>query len=302
MALTVIGGSNFIGRYLIKSLSGAFPEVRLGDMYPSRQSVYRLQEELGDKLKKYPLSFPTNLKLILDGTEKLFIVTHDYFKLAHSKNFYVSKAVEFAQDYNIKEITLINPMELDQLNSWDGDPDVLIRQSEEAARKINPGLKSLRVNLLFGQNCTSLLIHHALESLGRGKSAITYNNGQTKFAPVHEADFLTALQGLKAGESAAIAGPEEMTWAEITNVLAEHCGRGAQKHGGMVDWIKGWSAVCNYTGDILWPSQYQQLYRLLDKNREFKPTITGNSKLSQTYMPGKFQGVPSLNWHRVILD
>ena len=56
MALAVIGGSNFLGRYLIQSLASQYSDIRLADMYPFRTSVYNLQESIPQtKVTKYAL-------------------------------------------------------------------------------------------------------------------------------------------------------------------------------------------------------------------------------------------------------
>ena len=302
MALTVIGGSSFVGRYLIKSLSTSYPEVRLGDMYPYRQSVYRLQEELKGKITKHPLAYPTNLRNILEGTQDLIIVTHDYFRLSFSKNFYLEKAVQFAKDFGVKKIIWVGPIELDHLSKWDGNPEELVKNTEMKAREIFPELMSLRTNLLFGPNCTSLVIQKTLEDLSTGKSILTNNHGSTRFSPVHEEDFFNAFKALKPGDSNAVSGPEELLWSEIVNILATHCGVSKPSHSGIGNWLKAWLATCEYTGDITYPSHLQQLYRLLAKTRAFDANVTGTKKISDFYEPGKFTGLQPLNWHRVILD
>ena len=303
MALAVIGGSNFVGRYLIKTLSPSYSEIRLGDMYPFRQSVYRLQEDLGsNKIIKHPLSYSTNLRLALEGAEELIIVTHDYFKLAHSKHFYLEKAVEFGKQYGIKKITWVGPIELDHLSYLDGNPEIFVLESEKKARSLFPNLKSIRTNLLFGPNLTSLIIHKTLDDLSSGRKIITNNSGHSKFSPVHEDDFLNAFKSLKDGESAVIAGPEELKWDEIVNVLADHCGASKPSHTGLIDWLKPKIASNGYIGDIFYPSHYQQFYRLLAKTKELPSTVVGQKTLKDHFAIGKFQGVQNLNWHRVILD
>jgi NADH dehydrogenase len=299
MALTVIGGSSFVGRYLIKALAGSYKEVRLGDMYPYRESVYRMQEELGDKITKHPLSYPTNLRLALDGTENLVIVTHDYFKYAHSKNFYLARAVQWAKEYGIKNITWVGPKELDHLVSTEVEESV---KTEESVRAAFPDLKILRTDLIFGQNCNSLLFQKTLEDLHARRSIVTGNNGHTVFAPVHEDEVLATFKALKAGEKVSLAGPEDLRWEEIVKVLANHVGTAAPSHLGFGNALASFVAQCEVLGDAFYPSHYQQLYRLVDKASNISPTARGTKKLSDFYAPGKFQGVQPLNWHRVILD
>ena len=60
-------------------------------MYPFRPSVYSLQEELKLGLEKNPLQWRKNLHLAVEGADEVIIVAHDYFKLAHSKNFYLKR-------------------------------------------------------------------------------------------------------------------------------------------------------------------------------------------------------------------
>ncbi|OMJ96298.1 hypothetical protein SteCoe_24 [Stentor coeruleus] len=299
MALTVIGGSSFIGRYLIKALAGSYKEVRLGDMYPYRESVYRMQEELDTKITKHPLSYPTNLRLVIDGTENLVIVTHDYFKYAHSKNFYLTRAIQWAKEYGVKNITWVGPKELDHLVSSEIEESV---KAEESARAAFPDLKILRTDLIFGQNCNSLLFQKTLEDLHARKRVITGNNGNTVFAPVHEDEVLAAFKALKAGEKVSLAGPEDLKWDEIVKVLANYVGTQNPSNAVPISMLTYFLAISEAFGDAFYPSHYQQLYRLVSKTIDISPTVRGTKKLSDFYAPGKFQGVQPLNWHRVILD
>lgn len=302
MALTVIGGSNFLGRYLIKSLLPAYPEVRLGDMYPFRQSVYRLQESLTSPISKHVLAYPTSLRMALDGAQDVIVVTHDYFKLAHSKNFYLEKTALIAKEFGVKRLIWVGPMELDHLSTLDGDPDSLTVESEAKAREAFPDLISLRTNLIFGENCMSLIINKALEDLSAGKKILTFQNGNAKFAPVFEEDLLNTIKKMNPGESSVIKGPEDLKYSEIVKLLAAYCGVPNPSHSNAFESIKGKIASSDTFGDVFYPSHLQQLYRLLKSKKETNANIIGTTKITDFFAPGKFQGVQNLNWHRVILD
>lgn len=301
MALTVIGGSNFLGRYIIKSLSAQYPEIRLGDMYPYRDSVYKLQEQLDGKLKKFALSYPSSLKYAIDGASRIIIVDHDYYKLSLSKNFYLEKTVEFASEFGIKDITWVHPQEFTHLGGLEGNPYSLISKTETQARKIHPELKSLKTNLIFGPNCTSHIILKTLEDLSNNRRIITGNNGSVEFAPVYDAEVLQALNGLKDGESVVIGGPEKMTWENIVGLLAENMGVGKPSHTNLVDKVVNWFASGNLA-EIFYPSQLQQLHRLIRRHRSVEPTVTGKVKLGEFFKPNDPQPVAPLNWHRIALD
>lgn len=302
MALTVIGGSSYVGRYLIKSLSGGFKDVRLGDMYPFRQSVYRLQEEVGDKLSKHPLSYSINLKQAVEGSQDIIVVTHDYFKLAYSKNFYVEKTAIAAKNAGATKLVIVAPRDLDQLNKLDGDPEALIQASINKARQFYPNLSVIRTNLLFGQNCTSLIIHNTLEALKNGKSIITANDGKSKFQPVFEEDLLKAYNEIQPKDTVELAGPETLTWKEIAEVLAKHANVSSPAHDGALSKWNAWVSTCERWGDIIYPSHISQLYRVLKKDMVFEANKTGITKFTEFYAPSKFQGVQELDWHKVILD
>src|SRR5574343_1766295 len=141
MALAVVGGGSAIGRHVVRLLSANYSDVRLADMYPFRPGVYRLQEEIEPKqVRKFALSYPTSLKLALTGAEHVVVVTHDYFKLAHSKNFFVERTAFFAKELGVKKLTLLCPLSYDQLNPLDGDPAALIKSSETKAKQLMPSL------------------------------------------------------------------------------------------------------------------------------------------------------------------
>ena len=303
MALTVIGGSNFVGRFLLSSLASSYPELRLGDMYPYRSSVYRLQEALGSvKVTKHALSHPTSLKLALTGASHAVVVTHDYFKLAHSKNFLLEKTAFMAKDLGVPKLTVVAPLELTQLNPLDGDPAKLVSASEAKAKSHYPGLSILRTNLIFGQNCQSLLIQHALDRLCIGKAPVYARDGISKFQPVHESDLLSAFLALQPGQDVTLAGPEVLSWAEVVAVLKKHANAGDVSVGGALESLRSAIATNSLFGDLLWPSQLQQLYRLLEKDQVPAPTKTGVKKLAEVYTPSAYAPVLPKAWHRVILD
>ena len=302
MALTVIGGSSFLGRYLIKSLASQYQEVRLADMYPYRPSVYKLQEDLGDKVKKFALSYPTSLKYAISGASRLVIVDHDYFKLALSKHFFLEKSVQFAQDLGVTDITWVHPTEFTHLSAQDGEPSLLVSQSEEKARKLHPELKSIKTSLVFGPNALSLLLHKALEDLAGNQRIISGNNGLTQFAPVYDEDFLAAFNSLQPGQSATIEGPEKLSYEQIVKVLAQSIGAPAPSHSGTLANIVATIARNDIFGDVLYPSHLQQLYRLVAQPEHLDATVQGKTKLSEYFKPNTIKPVQSLNWHKVILD
>jgi len=299
MALTVIGGSNFLGRFLIRSLAEKYTEIRLGDMYPFRDSVYRLQEEISTPIVKHPLLYPTNLRLALDGAQDVIILTHDYFKLAHSKLFFVERTVDFAKKFGVKRLYWVAPMELNQLNKLDGDPHELIKKTESYVEKTFPEISILKTNLIFGKNCMSLVMQEALRNIEEDQTVISNNNGHSKFNPVYEGDLLHAFQKLEPGDRAKLAGPEKLHWRNICQILAEHVGKPEPTHNTS---IKQWLATCNYTGDLFYPSHLQQFYRLLDKDGVTQATETGQTKMSEVLKPKEYQPFPPIHTHRVVID
>ena len=302
MALTVIGGSSFLGRYLIKSLASQYQEVRLADMYPYRSSVYKLQEDVGNKVKKFALSYPTSLKYAISGASRLVIIDHDYFKQALSKHFFLEKSVEFAQEYGVTDITWVHPSEFTHLSEQEGEPGLLVSQSEEKARKLHPELKSIRTSLVFGPNALSLLLHKALEDLTSNKRIISGNNGLTQFAPVYEEDFLAAFNSLQPGQRVTIEGPEKLSYEQIVAVLAQSVGAPRPSHSGLLGMIAGTIARNDIVGDAFYPSHLQQLYRLVNQPESLDATVQGKTKLSEYFQPNTLKPVPTLNWHKVILD
>lgn len=301
MALTVIGGSNFLGRYIIKSLSAQYPEIRLADMYPFRESVYKLQEHLNGKLTKFALSYPASLKYAIQGTSRLIIVDHDYFKQAHSKIFYFEKSVQFALDYGVTDITWVHPIEFTQLTALDGNPNTLLANSESKVRKLFPELKTLKTNLIFGSNCTSYLLLKALEDLSNQTRIITSKSGTIQFAPVFDEEVLSALNNLKPGDNVSIEGPEKLSWENIVGVLASNLGLSKPNHTQLFNTLLN-KFASSTTGEIFYPSQLQQLNRLVRRYEDINPTVQGKVKLDEYFKPNNPQPTVPLNWHRIVLD
>lgn len=107
----------------------------------------------------------------------------------------------------------------------DGDPDALLSESEKKAKDFFPELAVLKVNLLFGKYCNSLLIRNAIESLENEQAVLDYNDMSSKFEPVYEEDFFKALKELKPGERVVLGGPEKLSWRKIVEQLAAGLGK-----------------------------------------------------------------------------
>ena len=302
MALAVIGGASPLGRSILKSLAGHYTDVRLGDMYPFRQAVYRLQERMApQQLTKHALSHPTSLKLALTGAAHAVVVTHDYFKLAHSKNFFVEKTAFMAKDLGVKRLTLVYPLGSDQLNPADGEPEVLRKASEDRAKQLFPDLSVLRTNLVFGGHGTDHAISIALQQLYENKSPVFPNQGRAKFQPVHEDEVLSTLQALQPKDDVTLSGPETLSWSEICTVLRAHVRQDVNLGGGL-ETVRTILAQSGFIGDLLYPSHVQQLYWLLEKDNLPVPTKTGTKKFAETYPAAGFNGAEEKRWWRVIAD
>lgn len=303
MALTVIGGAGPLGRFIIRALAAQYTDVRLGDMYPFRQSVYSLQEQIAPaKIQKHALSYPTSLKLALRGAEHVIVVTHDYYQLAHSKNFFVERTAFHAKELGVKKLTLVCPLGYDQLNPLDGDPEALVKQSLAKAKTLMPNLSILRTNLVFGACGVDHAISYAIEALSQGKSPVYPNNGASKFQPVHENDVLDTLKALKDGEEVTLSGPETLTWADMCGTLKAHTNRSDASLGGGLEGLRSSIAQNPYVGDLFYPSHVQQLYRLLSRDRIPVPTKTGSQKFADAYPANSFKSAPEKFWWRVIVD
>jgi len=303
MALAVIGGSSPLGRSILRSLAGHYPDVRLGDMYPFRQAVYRLQERLApQQLTKHALSHPTSLKLTLSGAAHAVVVTHDYFKLAHSKNFFVEKAAFMAKELGVKRLTLVYPLGSDQLNPADGEPEKLRKESEDRAKQLFPDLSVLRTNLVFGGDGADHAISFALQSLFENKSPVFPNEGNAKFQPVHEDDVLSALQSLQPKDDITLSGPETLSWNEMCTVLRAHIGQNDVTLGGGLEGMRTTLAQSGLIGDLLYPSHVQQLYWLLAKDHLPAPTKTGTKKFAEAYPAAAYKSGVEKHWWRVIAD
>jgi hypothetical protein len=301
MALAVIGGSNFLSRYLISNLAANYTRIALGDFYPQRQSVYALQASLGNKLTKRHLSFRLDLEHTLEGADEVWVVTHDYFKLAFAKTFYLEQTARLAKSLGAKKLKVIAPLELDHLDPVLGDPSALAEESISKAREHFPDLSVIKTNLIFGDSAMSLIFQHTIDQLNSHTSIVSRKLGKTKFQPVHQSVILQAVQSAKPGDSAVLAGPEVLSWEEITKVLADYSVAGAPGHSSILHSLKA-SLATSKLGDAVYPSHIVQFYRLLEQDRVPTPTVTSGPKLTESLLPGKYHGEDAKAWHSVIVD
>ena len=302
MALTLVGGSNYVGRYLLRNIAKKYKKIQLADMYPFRPSVYSLQEELKLDLEKNPLQRRKNMQLAVEGADEVIIVAHDYFKLAHSKNFYLERIASAASSAGVKKLTYVNPIEFLQLNPSDGDPFNLARESENKAREAFPEMAVLNVNLMFGDNCTSMILKNVVQGLMTNGNILSANNGTAEFAPVHSEEFLAAFNALKPGDNKTLIGPEVLTYGEMVDILAKHKSKTPPSHSGFSNQLAS-SIVNSMFGDAIFPSQIAQFYRLLSTKVPLAGDVKGKKKFGEYYKEGSCSGVPvALDFHNVIVD
>ena len=253
-------------------------------------------------LAKHALSHPTSLRLALTGASHAVVVTHDYFKLAHSKNFFVEKAAFMAKELGVKRLTLVYPLGYDQLNPLDGDPEKLREESENRAKALMPDLCILRTNLVFGGEGADHAISIALSRLSENSSPVFPDSGRAKFQPVHEDDVIATLMNLQPKEDVTLSGPETLSWSEMCTVLRAHIGQNDTTLGGTLEGLRSALAQSSLVGDMLYSSHVQQLYWLLSQDRLPKPTKTGTKKFVDAYPAGGFKGAAEKYWWRVIAD
>ena len=162
-----------LGRHLIKRLSSAYSDIHLGDMYPFRQSVYELQRDIGSSpaIHKHPLMYKANLVEALNASDDLLFITHDYFKLAHSKNFYLQKLSKAAK--NKSNVVVVLPVEYDLEDN---------KEIVDDLKESLPDALILRTNYMFGEY-NSYLIQHMLQYIST-PSMLVSTGGNTMLHPI----------------------------------------------------------------------------------------------------------------------
>lgn len=237
----------------------------------------------------------------MEGSDEVIIVAHDYFKLAHSSNFYLKRIAQVAKSAGVKKLTFVNPLEFLQLDPADGEPFSVATEAKQDARQYFPEMAVLNTNLLFGANVTSLLFKHTIEHLNSGAAILSAEHGITEFAPVHETDFLAAFNGLKPGDEKTLIGPEVLNWGQMADILAKHVGKAPPSHEGTLNWFASTLSTCHFGAAII-PSHIIQLYRLLKTKAPLAGDIKGKVKFGDHFKEGAFTGTEELNWHNIIVD
>lgn len=303
MSLAVIGGSNFLSRYLIRNVAANYSRISLGDYYPQRQSVYALQELLGEKLVKRHLSFKIDLEETLKGADECWVVTHDYFKLALAKTFYIEATAKIAKSLGVKKLKIIAPYELTHLDPVLGDPETLMQESISKARESFPELSVIQTDLIFGESAMSLLLQHTIDQLKKGRQVIRSDSEYfASFQPVHESVVLEAVTSAKPAATEIVAGPDVLNWEEVISVLAAHCSVGNPRPMSTFSEIAS-SVAGSWIGDAVFPSHLMQFYRLLSHERTLPvPTIVKGPKMTEALKAGGYQTQQEKAWHRVIVD
>lgn len=126
-----------------------------------------------------------------------------------------------------------------------------------------------------------------------------HNDESAKFSPVYEEEFYKAFSELKPGDRVVLGGPEKLSWAEIKTALGKYTGKSVSSGANN---IYGTIATNDTFGDLVFPSQVQQLYHLLNSNHFEAATKNGTKKLGEVLTAEGYQQTPEKQWHRVVLD
>lgn len=230
--VTVVGGSGFLGRYVVKHLAKAGFTVRVLCRHPSSAQHLKPSGTVGQIVLDYAdLAKPETLKGKLNYSEAvinlvgvLYESGRQNFSRIHAQG--AEKLAKEAKDARVPHFIHVSALGIERASNSTYARTKLA--GEEAVRNIYPNATIFRPSVLFGaednffnQFARMSLFTPALPAIG---------GGETKFQPVYVDDvahaIVTALQTMEtAGKTYELGGPKVYSLKELLAYLGETIGR-----------------------------------------------------------------------------
>ncbi|NKB50553.1 MAG: SDR family NAD(P)-dependent oxidoreductase [Alphaproteobacteria bacterium] len=230
--VTVIGGSGFIGRYVVERLAdqGAVVTVAVRDVEKAK-----FLRPLGQVGQVTPVAVnvrETNaVARAVEGADAVINLVGILYKSGHQKFSTLHAEVPAAigqvcADQGIKRLVHVSAIGA-QPSAW-SEYQRSKGAGEEALRAQYPDATILRPSVLFGPEDGFFNLFGALARIL--PVLPLYGGGKTRFQPVYVGDVAAAIVNAlanpaTAGKTYELGGPAVLTYAELMEIILEHTGR-----------------------------------------------------------------------------
>jgi NADH dehydrogenase len=230
--VTVLGGSGFVGRYVVRELARAGWRVRVGCRHPEHAGFL---QPLGDVGQVVPLRADildaASLRRAVEGADAVVNLVgilaeggRQRFSQVHAEG--TKRLAEVAKECGIERFVQVSAIGAD-VNS----PARYARSKGEAERHvlaINPLAVVLRPSIVFGEEDEFFNRFARMAQLSPLLPAVGF--GRTRFQPVYVGDVAKAVAvslagGAQAGTIYELGGPQVYSFAELLRMTQRYAGR-----------------------------------------------------------------------------
>lgn len=230
--VTVIGGSGFVGRHLVKQLARTGARIRVAVRRPEKALFLRplgdvgqiepIQVNIRDDASVAAAVKGANAVVNLVGI--LFESSKQKFAAIHTEG--AARVAKACADAGVERL-----VHMSALGSDEDSPSVFAQskaQGESAVHQAFPDATVVRPSLLFGIDDN---FFNKFASLVRLTPALPlFGDGGTRFQPAHVADVAKAITTMlddpvTAGKIYELGGPKIYTYAELMGLVLEYSER-----------------------------------------------------------------------------
>lgn len=260
--VTVLGGTGFVGRYVVQALARAGYTVNVISRYPELALRLKTAGHVGQiVLQKGDITRPESYKSKLEGSFAVVNLVgvlkstgRQNFQAIHANG--VKSLAELADQAGIKRFVQVSALGADA-----GHPAHYARtkaDGEEALRSAFPTATILRPSVIFGAEDN---FYNQFACLSRIAPALPLiGGGHTKFQPVFVGDVADAVIASLAlpsalGQTFELGGPRVYTFAEILTYINQQTNRKTRLISlpfwlaGLIAGLTGWLPAAPLTTD-----------------------------------------------------
>ncbi len=230
--ITVVGGSGFLGRYVVHRLAGQGYVIRVLCRHPSEATFLKPAGNVGQIVPDYAdLAKPESLKGKVDNSAAVINLVgilyesgkHSFSRI-HAQG--AEKLAKLAKEAGVPRFVQVSALGVSKASNSTYARTKLA--GEEAVRGVYPNATILRPSVLFGAEDNFFNQFARMSQFSPALPAI--GGGETKFQPVYVDDVAQAITTVlerrdTAGKTYELGGPKVFTFKEILQYIGEVTGQ-----------------------------------------------------------------------------
>jgi len=230
--VTIIGGTGFVGRYVVKQLAAAGYTLRVISRHPNMALHLKTSGSVGQiVLMEGNLGDPQSLNGKIEGSYAvinlvgiMFESGKQTFAALHTHG--VEKLAQMARAAGVKRFIHVSALGVDKASGSHYARSKML--GEKAVLDAFPQATILRPSVIFGPEDNFLNLFACMASLSPALPLI--NSGQTRFQPVYVGDVAKAVEVClnrpdTMGQLYELGGPEVLTFRDIVKHVMQIIGK-----------------------------------------------------------------------------